>query len=434
MAARSAHVQLNVESMPNTQIVLVGSGLSGGEWSSGLQPPAALTGMAGTTSIEWQSESDGFLTGTQGWVRYYPVTPGGRAPASPPDEDTIFMTWDVPYDGVNSYASSAPQPYKISGGTILDYNADNDSAVFELSFVGELQTSNTAPALCYFAPAPEGGQLVLAYVGTNKSNDLFVTTTDTLGTWSQGNPVTGQRSQIAPALTEASNGQLALAYIANNGSGDLLVTLSKDSVNWSSSNRVQGQSSSVGPGITTFNNELVLVYIANNGTNDLLFATSATGTNWSNSKAVKGQQSPYTPAVTVLGDELYIAYVANNGSNDLIVTKTKDLTHWTATTISGQTSPMGPALAAYNGNLVMVYIAENGSLDLIATRSRDGGATWTPGMVLSGQQGSPMTPALATFTGPLVLAYVSNDSSQRLIVSTSTDGINWQSGTNLTGP
>jgi hypothetical protein len=39
-----------------------------------------------------------------------------------------------------------------------------------------------------------------------------VTTTDTLGTWSQSNPVTGQQSQFAPALTEFNrNGQLVLA-------------------------------------------------------------------------------------------------------------------------------------------------------------------------------------------------------------------------------
>jgi hypothetical protein len=434
MAARSVHVQFDVSAMPNTQLVLVGSGLSHGEWSAGSQPPESLTPPI--TSITWQSESDGFLTGTQGWVRYYPVTPGGSAPANPPDEDTIYITWDDPYVGSNSYSSTAPSPYRISGGSILGAgvggDADNDMAVFTLSSAGELQTSNTSPALTFFAPGPEGSQLVLAYVATNNSNDLFVTTTDALGTWSQSNPVTGQQSQIAPALTEF-NGQLALAYVANNGSGDLLVALSKDSVNWSSSNPVQGQSSSIGPAITWFNNKLFLAYVANNSTNDLLFATSSDGVHWSGSKPVTGQQSPYTPASTVLGEELYIAYVANNGSNDLIVTKSKDLVHWTTMTVTGQTSPMAPALTAYGGNLVMVYIAENGSLDLIATTSTDGGATWTPGKALASQQTSPMTPALAPFTGnTVVLAYVSNDTSQRLIVSTSSDGINWQPGTNIT--
>lgn len=95
---------------------------------------------------------------------------------------------------------------------------------------------------------------------------------------------------------------------------------------------------------------------------------------------------------------------------------------------------MAPALTAYDGNLVMVYIADNGSLDLIATKSTDGGVTWATGKALARQQTSPMTPALALYGFGVVLAYVSNDTGQRLIVSTSSDGINWQPGTNVTGP
>ena len=71
--------------------------------------------------------------GNPSWVRYYPVTPGGNAPANPPAEDTIYITWDNPYSGGNSYSSTAPSPYSISGGSVLDYNADNEMAVFTLS-------------------------------------------------------------------------------------------------------------------------------------------------------------------------------------------------------------------------------------------------------------------------------------------------------------
>lgn len=437
MAARSVHVQFNVEAMPNTKLVLVGSGLSHGEWSSGLQPPNSLTPP--TTSVEWQSESDGFLTGTQGWVRYYPVTPGGNAPANPPDQDTIYITWDDPYTGANAYSSTAPSPYRINGGSVLDYNADNDSAVFALSFAGELQTSNTSPALANFAPGPEGSQLVMAYVATNKSNDLFVTTTDTLGTWSQSSPVTGQQSKIAPALTEF-NGQLVLAYIANNSSADLLIAKSKDSVNWSPSSQIPGQSSALAPAITVFKSELLVAYVARNSSHDLLLATTSnSGANWNNSQTViepNGvlQSSPFTPAITVMGGELYIAYVANDGSNDLIVTKSSNLSSWTTTRVTGQTSPGTPALTSFGTTLVMVYRADNGSLDLTATVSINGGATWSTGKAINGPQTSPMPPSLATFTNTVVLAYVSNDTSQRLIVSSSSDGINWQPGTNVTGP
>ncbi len=130
MAARSVKVQFETEEMPNTKLVLVGSGLSHGEWSSGLQPPESLPpGFA----IEWQSEVRRIFDGNPSWVRYYPVTPGGNAPANPPAEDTIYITWDNPYSGGNSYSSTAPSPYSISGGSVLDYNADNEMAVFTLS-------------------------------------------------------------------------------------------------------------------------------------------------------------------------------------------------------------------------------------------------------------------------------------------------------------
>src|ERR1700761_4548311 len=100
-AARSVHVQFNVENMSNTSLVLVGSGLDHGEWSSGLTPPNELAPPV--TAIDWQSESDGFLTGTQGWVRYYPISPGAKVPTNVPDSETIWITWDDPYVGSNSY-------------------------------------------------------------------------------------------------------------------------------------------------------------------------------------------------------------------------------------------------------------------------------------------------------------------------------------------
>lgn len=187
MAARSVYVQLNAELMPNTDLVRIGSGLSHGEWSSGLRPPEALAPPV--TIIEWQSGSDGVLTRTQGWVRSYPITLGGSAPANPPDEDTIYITWDAPYVGGNSYSSTAPSPYIINGGSILGSNADYDTANFSLSFADELQTSDTSPAPCYFAPGsdrqpssgeapfqivPWGGDLVPGGAGGLRTGSIHI--------------------------------------------------------------------------------------------------------------------------------------------------------------------------------------------------------------------------------------------------------------------
>jgi hypothetical protein len=447
MAARSVHVQLNVEGMPNTELILVSSAVTRGEWSSGLRPPGKLSPPE--TSISWKSEDDGFLAGTRGWVRYYPVTPGGSAPSNPPDEETIYITWDDPYIGENSYASSAPFPYSISGGSILDYKADNDTAVFTLSIVG-------APAIAYFVSLSFAPGIVIAYVATNGSNDLFAIN-NLSPPW---NPVNGQQSRSAPALT-MYNGQLVLAYAANNSSSDLLISTSDDAVNWSPSSQIGAQSSGTAPAITVFNGELLVAYIANNTSNDLMLATTSdNGAVWNGSQTIQGprnssqaQASPFTPAITVIGGELYIAFVANDGSHDLWVTKSSDLTNWTTTPVTGQTSLGTPALTSvtdipgstFLGNtLVMVYAADNGTLELISTVSTDGGATWSTGVAIAGPQTSPMPPALATYIRPgqagrgglytAYLVYVSNDSSQRLIVLTSSDGINWESDSSFAPP
>jgi hypothetical protein len=63
--------------------------LCGGEWTGGWAPPASIaSGSAG----ELQSESDGFMTGTEGYVKYDVVGPTGR-------QGMIYVYWDNPYYG-----------------------------------------------------------------------------------------------------------------------------------------------------------------------------------------------------------------------------------------------------------------------------------------------------------------------------------------------
>jgi hypothetical protein len=368
-------------------------------------------------------------------------------PSNVPDQDTIYITWDDPYIGENSYGSTAPYPYNISGGSILDYEADNDSAVFSLSFQPQIQSSTTTPALAYFAPGPLGSQVVLAFVATDGTNDLYATTTDTLDTWSKSNPVTGQSSLIAPALTYFDSiGQLVLAYVAANGSFDLLVSLSKDAVNWSHSAPVTGQSTSVAPAITAFGDKLIIAYVANNGSNDLLVTTSTDGVHWGTSKPVAGpdgpiesarQSSPYSPAITAMNGKLFLAYVADNGSYNLFVTTSQDGVTWEpAQWVTGQSSGMAPALAAFGNQLVMAYIANNGSQEVFTTVSADGSgssSSWTSGNAIAGPQTSWQTPALTAFLDNVVLAFTASG-APRLIVVPSADGIHWQPSINVSGP
>jgi hypothetical protein len=166
------------------------------------------------------------------------------------------------------------------------------------------QSSNTAPALAFF-----NNKFVLAYVATNGSNDLIVTTTTNIQgtkiTWGAGNPTSKtvpQSSRTAPALC-VFNSELYLAYVANNSTNDLLITKSSDGISWSPPQQVTGQSSKFAPALAVFppSNLLVLAYVANNSSNDLL-VTAFDGTSWEHSQTVGGQSSKAAPALCISFD------------------------------------------------------------------------------------------------------------------------------------
>jgi hypothetical protein len=101
----------------NTDLILINEGLDHGEWNTDPYPMPG--GIPANDLGQWCTQADGFLTGTQGWVRYYPVRHGQTPsfPTSPPDEETIYIEWDAPYAGTNSYQCTAPAPYVITANT-----------------------------------------------------------------------------------------------------------------------------------------------------------------------------------------------------------------------------------------------------------------------------------------------------------------------------
>lgn len=127
MAARSTAVTFT-NSTHNTLLIKVGEYLAHGEWST--EPPQAI---GPGIQVQWGSESNGFLTGTEGWVRYYPVpanTDSIGIPSPAPDAATIYIYWDNPYVGSNSYDKAAPSPYQVSQQG--DGSGDNAAVTFAL--------------------------------------------------------------------------------------------------------------------------------------------------------------------------------------------------------------------------------------------------------------------------------------------------------------
>jgi hypothetical protein len=112
-AARSTQINFN-----NSTIAILtrnSMSLQWGIWSNegSAVPPENIIGG---THAQWQSESAGFLTGTQGSASY-----------AVNDDSTQLVTieWDNPFKGDNSYTLTAPSGYQIQ---FCDSNFQNCQA------------------------------------------------------------------------------------------------------------------------------------------------------------------------------------------------------------------------------------------------------------------------------------------------------------------
>jgi hypothetical protein len=85
MAARSVQIQL--ANNTNFPLTLIASHLCHGKWTNGVQPPPTV---AAKSQVSWESQSDGVLTGTQGWAKYYLVPSTGGM-------EQVLVSWDNPY-------------------------------------------------------------------------------------------------------------------------------------------------------------------------------------------------------------------------------------------------------------------------------------------------------------------------------------------------
>jgi hypothetical protein len=114
MAVRSFVIELTNQTGSRLQLINGGpipSGLyGGGEWSTGLNAPPSIEADA---SVNFGTESDGVLVGTEAWVLYQvldnsPLQPDPNDPSGPlvPCTSWIYIHWDNPYEGGSTYANS----------------------------------------------------------------------------------------------------------------------------------------------------------------------------------------------------------------------------------------------------------------------------------------------------------------------------------------
>ena len=142
MSARSTAVTFT-NGTRNTSLLLVDSGLAHGEWSS--EPPNVI---GPGQDVNWGSQSDGFLTGTEGYVRYFPFPAGTDdvgVPSPVPDDATVYLYWDNPYIGSNSYDQSAPSPYAVS----REGSGSGDNAAISFSLGGAFGPDTCVPGFVW---------------------------------------------------------------------------------------------------------------------------------------------------------------------------------------------------------------------------------------------------------------------------------------------
>lgn len=88
MAVASFHIRLeNATDLTLSRTSLV---LNHGEWSGNMLPPETILRK---TAGEWQSESSGFATGTEGSVTYAARRPDGFYIGD------VYVHWNIPFTG-----------------------------------------------------------------------------------------------------------------------------------------------------------------------------------------------------------------------------------------------------------------------------------------------------------------------------------------------
>lgn len=124
MAARSTNVIFINES--GAALVRSFWNLSHGIWSQDVLPPEQIAAGTPTNpaTATWESESQGFATGTEGQAAY----------TFPDGQTTVAIYWDNPYSGSNGYGITFSGPDAGSyQGSYTGGEGDNATVTFTIS-------------------------------------------------------------------------------------------------------------------------------------------------------------------------------------------------------------------------------------------------------------------------------------------------------------
>jgi hypothetical protein len=208
------------------------------------------------------------------------------------------------------------------------------------------QYSKCAPSLAVW-----NGKLHIAFVANDPSNTLLVyysSTPDDPTSWS-ATVATNQTSANAPSLAAytpagQTQEQLFLAFVAENGSQDIFVCSLASGGSWSSAN-VTKQSCDFSPSLAVFGSTLYLAFVATNGSNDLLLCSLNTNGIWSSAVSMS-QSSLATPSVISFGPNFCAGFLANDPGGQVLVASTSNAASWkNGDVYTQQQSAAGPSIA-----------------------------------------------------------------------------------------
>jgi hypothetical protein len=159
--------------LQSTSLFLMpGETLEHGEWQADFGPPAVIEPGSMATCV---CESDGFLTGDEGTLRYYPARSEGEVNWEAPGDELLSFFFDDPFDGGNSFSASAPpsSPYTVLAqeisGTGAGYDPDDQQLTFQV--LGRYGPTTCVPGYVWREAFPGDHVCVLPSVRQQAAND-----------------------------------------------------------------------------------------------------------------------------------------------------------------------------------------------------------------------------------------------------------------------
>ena len=206
MAARST--EINFFNGTFHTLTKIADDLSHGEWTT--PPPNVIPPQ---TNVTWESESNGFLTGTEGTVTYQISDDLGDLGGVPPPFE-VHLHWDNPFIGSNSYDESAPTVFPLTRAGGGGDNATVNYALGEFSFRTLLNQPSFAVGTALLLT--DGSVLALQANGAQTArlvpdaNGLYIT-----GNWQPAASMLTSRLYFASAVL--ADGRVLVAGGEYNG-------------------------------------------------------------------------------------------------------------------------------------------------------------------------------------------------------------------------